>query len=280
MKIGIGSEAYFSLNSKPEDFKKIKSHGYDCIDYQNFINTETELFKISDKQFEEQLKKEASYAKDAGLEIFQAHAPWRYPPQDDTKENRAERFEKMKKTIFGTAVLGCKYFVIHPIMPFGPDKEPDTEKFHELNYEFMNSLIPIAKENGVVICLENMPMTSLSVSKPSETLAFVKNINSEYMKVCIDTGHCAVFGISPAEAIRMTGEYLKVLHVHDNNGRQDWHWLPYHGVIDWEDFNKALHDIEYKGCVSIETQASKNLPCELKEYFQIGLAKIAKKLAE
>lgn len=280
MKTGIGSSAYFGLNSTLEEFIKIKAHGYDCIDYQNFTDTETSLFTISDEAFEKRLREEASFAEKAGLSIYQAHAPWRWPPQDATEEDRAERMEKMKKSIWGTALLGCKYFVIHPIMPFGDNAEPDTMKFHEMNYEFMNALLPTAKEYDVIICLENMPMTRLSLSRPVEILEFVKNINSDYMKVCIDTGHCAVFGESPAEAVRLTGDYLKVLHVHDNNGKADLHWLPYQGVINWADFNKALHEINYDGCMSIETSVSGRLPKDLKEYYQIGLAKIARKLAE
>lgn len=280
MKTGISSSAYFGLHSTEADYLRIKMHGYDCIDYQNFINTETELFAMRDSEFEEFLSRERALAEAAGIEIYQAHSPWRYPPQDYTEEDRAERLEKMKKSIWGTSLLGCKYFVIHPIMPFGADKDPEPEKLFEMNYEFMSALLPIAKEHDVVICLENMPMTQLSLARPLEILEFVKAINSEYMQVCIDTGHCAVFGISPADAVRLTAEYLKVLHVHDNNGRQDLHWLPYYGVIDWVDFNKSLHEIGYDGCLSLETNISRKIPDDIKEHHQIGLALMAKKLAE
>ncbi len=280
MKTGIQSAAYFDIKGSKEGFLLMKSHGYDCTDYQNFVNTENDLFKLSNKEFESHLLLDKEYASEAGIEIYQTHAPWRYPPMDATVEDRMERLDKMKKAIWGTSVLGSKYFVIHPVMPYGPSSDPEPEKFIQINYEFMSSLIPFAKDHGVVICLENMPMTSLSLSKPSEILQFVKNINSDFFKICIDTGHCAVFNESPADAVRLTGKYLKVLHVHDNNGKSDLHWLPYNGVIDWSDFNKALHEVNFEGPVSIETQVSGKLPCDLKEYFQKGLFKIAKKLAE
>lgn len=280
MKTGISSSAYFGLHSTEADYAKIKLHGYDCIDYQNFINTETELFTMSDSEFEKFLLREKAYAQSVGIEIFQTHGPWRYPPQDCTEEDRAERMEKMKKSIWGTSLLECKYFVIHPIMPYGADKDPEPERLFEMNFEFMSALLPVAKEHGVVICLENMPMTQLSLSRPAEILEFVKAINSENMQVCIDTGHCAVFGESPADAVRLTGEYLKVLHVHDNDGRMDLHWLPYYGVVDWDDFNNALNEIGYDGCLSLETNVSRKIPADIKEHHQIGLALIANKLAE
>ena len=55
-KIGIESAAYFGLSGEKEGFKKMKSHGFDCVDYQGFVNRETELFKISNSAFESRLK--------------------------------------------------------------------------------------------------------------------------------------------------------------------------------------------------------------------------------
>ena len=51
--------------------------------------------------------------------ISQVHGPWRYPPKDDTAKDRRERLEKMKKAVIISALLDCKYLVIHPIMPVG-----------------------------------------------------------------------------------------------------------------------------------------------------------------
>ena len=79
-------------------------------------------------------------------------------------------------------------------------------------------------------------------------------INSPWLKICLDTGHCTTQKVNPADAVRMIGkDMLRVLHIHDNDGTNDKHWVPYTGIIDWEDFKKALQDIEFDGCVSLET---------------------------
>ena len=86
------------------------------------------------------------------------------------EEDRKERMEKMKKSIRYTAVLGCKYWVIHPIMPFGvceKDTE-DAQKTWDMNIEFMSELLKVAKEVGVTICFENMPMLQFSLAKPDK----------------------------------------------------------------------------------------------------------------
>ena len=279
MKIGIESAAYLERYGLSEGLKRLKAHGYECIDYRDFIDTETPLFKLSEYEFEETLRNQRNEIEKAGIEISQTHGPWR-TPKDSTPEDRAERFEKMAKSIRGTAILGCKNFVIHPIMPFGGDKDPEPEKLWEMNYEFMGRLEKVGREYGVVICFENMPMTALSLSRPSEILTFAKNINSDYFKVCLDTGHCAVFGESPADAVRLIGKnYLRVLHVHDNNGRSDLHWHPYMGVIDWPDFTQALIDIEFEGALSLETSVSGRIPADIRDYHEKALFASAKKLA-
>ena len=279
MKIGIESAAYISRYGLAEGLRKMKAHGYECVDYQDFIHTETELFRVSDAEFERRLLEEKTAYAEAGIEIFQTHGPWRYPPQDGTEEDRTERFEKMAKSVYGTRLLGCKNFVIHPIMPYGPGANPEPERFMELNYAFMEKLCGVGRENGVVINLENMPFPALSLSRASEILEFVKNMNSEWLRVCLDTGHCVVCGESPAEAVRMIGkEYLCTLHVHDNNGA-DLHWIPYTGKIDWDGFTAALLEIGYDGAMSLETAIPGKIPAEARELQEISLFRIAKKIA-
>ena len=75
-------------------------------------------------------------------------------------------------------------------------------------------------------------------------------------------------------------EYLAALHVHDNDGKRDLHWLPYAGVIDWAAFSRALHEIGFAGALSLETRVKPSMPMDIREYHEIGLGLIARRLAE
>ena len=280
MKTGIVDTAYMYLGSHAAAFERMKQHGYDCTDYQYLVDTENEVFAQDAAGFERTLLGVRQDAQNAGIEIYQAHGPWRWPPQDFTPEERAERFEKMSRAILGCEILGCPNFIIHPIMPFGDWQDPEPEKLWEMNLEFFSRLCEVAKAHGRVICFENMPMTALSLSTPEQILRFIKEINSPYMRMCLDTGHCSVFGLSPADAVRMIGkEYLRSLHVHDNDGRADRHMLPGQGVIDWEDFARALAEIDCQCPVSIETSVSGKVPADQRDAAERELANIAKKIA-
>jgi sugar phosphate isomerase/epimerase len=256
MKLGILAAHYTAdLAALRLELEELRALGYECIDYQGFTETETELFSMSDEAFEKYLRDVKEILDGVGLSVSQTHGPWRYPPQDATEEDRAERFEKMAKSIRGCALLGCPYMVIHNVMPYGP-RDLSREVVWEINTEFMGRLIEVGREHGVVVCMENMPFIHQHLATPKALLEFVRTFDSPWLRLCLDTGHAAVFknGTTPADAVRLWGtEYLRTMHVHDNDGRRDCHWMPGKGVIDWADFAAALQEIGYKGVLSLET---------------------------
>lgn len=280
MRTGIEWCPEDHVEEKARELYEIRELGYDCIDFQSFCHTENVFFgDQSDVSANLKLVRDA--CADAGLTVSQTHGPWRWPPRDSTKEERDERFEKMVRSLYGTAELGCRDMVIHPIMPFGDWQDPYPEAFMEMNLEFFGRLTEEAKKAGVVIDFENMPMPALSLATPLQILDFVKTIDSPNFRVCLDTGHCAVTKNDPADAVRMIGrEYLRVLHVHDNDGRGDLHWLPETGVIDWRAFSDALHEIGFEGVFSLETDVkSDGLDASELMKRKKALADTAKRLA-
>lgn len=281
LRIGIGEFSYTKPYGFAEGTYRMKRQGYSSMDYQEFMNTDTELFQKSHDQFISYLEEQSKMCKQAGIEVFQTHGPWRYPPRDLTPEDRAERFDKMSRAIEGTAALGSKRMVIHPIMPFTRSDEGHAKETWEMNLEFMGRLTQVGKEHDVIICFENMPMPDFSMAPSAKVLEFVKLINSDYFRVCLDTGHSAITKDSPADDVRLIGrEYLETLHVHDNNGKYDVHLHPFAGVIDWEAFGKALFEIGYDGVINLELHAPKQMPKELMEAEETLLYRKAEYIAK
>lgn len=262
---------------KEEMYNKLKEHGYSCTDY-NMANTNQIIYTAPQKEADDILLREKKLAESAGIEITQVHGPWRFPPKDFTCEDRAERMEKMKKSIRATALLGCKNWVIHPIMPFGTSEidTEDAQKTWDFNIEFMGELLKTASEYDVTVCLENMPFHKFSLAKPEAVLNFVKTVNDKRLKICLDTGHVSVFDdLNIGDEVRRLGSEIRALHVHDNKFRIDLHMMPYFGKIDWKEFALALKDIEFAGCFSLETAPPGNLPDDIYEDMCKLLARIA-----
>ena len=280
MKIGTTNSAYTYLG-EAQGAKRAKKHGFDGFDYQYFVNTETEYFKLSASEFEKKTLEFKNIYESEGIIVHQTHGTWRYPPKDFEPDDRAERFEAMSKSIYGTAVLGSKNFIIHPIMPYGANSPEDPDGMKAMNIEFFGRLCDVAEKYGITVCYENMPFPNLPIASVAQILDTVKQLNRDNFKVCLDTGHCAVFGHDAGEAVKMIGkDYLYALHVHDNDGKSDYHWLPHTGVINWDSFKNALRDINYDGVLSLETSIKrKDIPENEWESKEIELANVAKRLA-
>ena len=284
MNIGISANMYKNAYDRwgEERYKKMKEHGYSSIDF-GMADTNSIIYTASQEESDAILLHEKELAEKAGIEISQVHGPWRWPAKDFSEEDRNERMEKMKKSIRATALMGCKNWVIHPIMPYGVTEinTENSEKTWNMNLVFMRELLKTAKEYDVTICLENMPMLEFSLAKPADILRFVQTINDPHFKICLDTGHVSVFPeLSVGDVVRGLGDEIQTLHVHDNRNSLDLHLMPLLGVIDWQDFSKALKDIDFKGSFSLETLPPVKLSDNIFEEMCVTYCKIAKEIIE
>lgn len=284
LKISIGSGVNLGENGSLEQFRHLKALGYDAVDYQQFCTEPgTGLFALDDKAFEEFLRRDAAFAREVGIEIVQTHGLW---PYDDTKpEQYDSKLDAMIKSIKGSAIVGAKYVAMHPVMPTMWQPSPHHDEDVIANTEYFRKLVPYAREYGVKIALENMPGSHVPCGTIKELVDCIDAIDSEYLVACLDTGHCNysgqrfVSGENIGDAIRMLGDRIACLHIHDNDGRDDQHLMPYNGIIDWNDFIAALREIKYQGVINLECHAP-NVPGELKEPIDKWLADLAKYFAK
>ena len=260
---------------------KIAKNGYDCIDYQGFVDVETDFFKLPIDEFEKELLAQKALITSHGLVVSQAHAPWRHPIQDATPEGRAFWLEAMKKSIFGTHVLGAHRFIVHPLMPYF-DKADHPEEVLSLNEAFFAELADYAKQYDVNVCVENLPFPLYPLTTVEQVCEIVDKLARENLKVCLDTGHAAIFfGSNVGDAVRYIGNRLEAVHIHDNMGKEDEHLIPGDGIIDWDGFAAALKEIGFSGVISLETSPKHTLnpECEWNEREE-NLYKIARTLAD
>ena len=213
---------------------------------------------------------------DNGIECNQSHAPFpTYSPEVRSYYKRA---------IECTAEAGGKICIIHP----------DNYKNAEQNAEIYFELLPFAKSCGVKIATENMwnwndELNQAAPAACSHHDDFVKHIdvvNDEYFTACLDIGHAEMRGLntSAVQMIRALGPRLGALHVHDNDLHDDSHQIPFTMNIDFNAMVKALKEVDYKGDMTLESDAYLHYFCkdnQDKVYEGIkNLADAAKKLVE
>ena len=283
MRLGIGPY-YFTRYPGKEGYERMRSHGYDYLDFDHYANTESGLYCEDEAAFIQITENLRDKFRDAGYTVCQIHGPWRNP-QDSTEEDRAERFEKMSMALHAASIIGAKFMAIHPIMPYGwgAHTEEQTAELWRINVDFFTRLSAVGEKYGVYVCIENMPFPEFPISSATQIMELVRAVNHPYFKVCLDTGHANVVYPNPAEAVKIIGkDYLKILHVHGNNGKEDSHLNPGHpdDTTDWASFSAALKEIGFDGVVNLETfPKPQGQDGKAPEDVEINLAGMAKKIA-
>ncbi len=273
MSFKIGVKCYGGI----AEFRQFKSWGYDCIDFA-LNDTNSRWYTLSKEEVEPLLIAEKKNAEVAGVVLHQCHGPWMGTDFYKTPEERAIRMEENRRSLWCASILGIKNWVTHPVMPFGISDNGREDETYKINYEFFCELLGEAKKYDITICLENLPFTTFSLSEIDKIKGMVDKIGDENFKICLDTGHVNCFRTrNLGDAIRICGDDLRVLHVHDNWG-EDRHMIPYFGSANWESFYSGLCDIGFDGVISLETAPPHKMGGELFAEMQPLVVKIIKRI--
>ncbi len=235
---------------------------------------------ISDDGYMDYVKNLKAVADEKGIVCNQAHAP--FPTQLNGNDQYNKRtFDMIIRSIECASLLGAKIIVMHPIrnssssIAKGVSYEPyeSRQQLYDENIKFFKNLIPYCEKFDIKIAVENMwernplrydTLIPAILGYAEEHSRFIKDIGSEWIVGCLDIGHSLICGEKPQEAIHFLGSDLKALHIHDCNGYEDSHALPYSMNADWSAILKALADIKYDGDFTFEAfNFLKNYPDEL-----------------
>lgn len=276
IRIGVQSGHIFDDSNLEEGFTQLKQAGFDCVDFnideqlpgsQIYRGEISGLFTKSTEEILAHYQPHKEAAKRHHIAFGQMHAPFPVYLPGNEDMNRF-LVEVMRKSMAICQLLDCPYLVVHPAILA---HELGKEEEKRVNYAFYRALIPFAKQYGVKICLENMftvlhgKIREAVCSDFKEAVEYIDTLNAEageeLFAFCFDLGHATILGKDIRESIRLLGSRLQVLHVHDNNGEEDLHLMPFtyaHNwgkdlVTDWEGFVKGLHEIGFSKTVSLET---------------------------
>lgn len=277
MKIGVTSGTFKRYGIAR--YEKAKECGFDAIDF-SMMDTTLPLYLCADEELPALIREEKALAEKSGIEFFQTHGPWPHPTKDRTEEERAVTLACMRRAIHATALLGAKYMVVHPLFPFGT-REPEGvgAQTFEINVAFFRALLPTAREQGVTLCLENMPFHHYSHSHPADILKIIRAVDDPHFGMCLDTGHVNVFPeLNIYEEMLRVKDALRVFHIHDNCAEKDYHLLPFFGSLDWKGFARAWQDIGFTGVFSFEAAPPKALSDALHEQLLGIMPEIAREI--
>lgn len=234
------------------------------------------------KKAAEELRNEA---EKCGVSFRQSHLPYRSMSMACDVElfktaEGAEKYRELSlRAIEITHILGGEWAVIHPMN----DREAvvgDNEAHIKYNLRILDREIELCHKLNVGLAFENIfdqhhlrrfGMRALELKQ------LIDYCSDPLIQACWDVGHGNITMEHQAAGIRVLGEHIKALHIHDNNGRDDLHVMPFGGTVEWEEVMHALYESGCKADLVLETTGSR-MPDPLKDEELKTLASLSRHL--
>lgn len=182
--------------------------------------------------------------KDMGLILENLHVPFNDSDQlwsEDTSV-RSEFIQRHIRWLNDCANYQIPMMVMHLTEDVAPP-EPNAE-----GAKSFLDLVKIAEDLGVMIAIEN--------TRRNDNVPYLlSNIQSNHLGFCYDSSHYYLTDKQNYSLLDNFGDRLVTTHLSDNDGLEDRHWLPGHGIIDWNLVAKHF-PTGYQGCLTLEAYPS------------------------
>ncbi len=202
----------------------------------------TSLWWGHEEDFEDVEKdRVAALVREAGLYLENIHAPYEdsnnlWNPDSAIREKAIhDRFEWVED---------CARYQI-PILVMHGTKGPDFPGPARYGIESFGKIVKAAEVAGITVALENTQRVDCLDLLLTE-------LDTPALGLCYDTSHAWIGMRSQLTILNRWKHRLINLHLSDNDGRDDRHWLPGEGIINWVDLCQCLPDQIPSGCLMLE----------------------------
>jgi sugar phosphate isomerase/epimerase len=174
------------------------------------------------------------------------------------ESERLAGVELVKNRVEMTKKLGGDCVVMH----IGKGEEYRDAR-HAALAKSIKELETFCRERNIRLALENMPTEDGKNFDDYEKnlMPIIEAWSPEYIGFCCDIGHHNI--LDNRQDLKRKNELrdrlaarLIAVHIHDNSGEADNHWLPFHGSVDWENVAGFLRLANYRKPLNLEVNFS------------------------
>lgn len=215
---------YGFTSTNEEKVRLIKKTGFDGV------------FLFGDDKFEENV----SLCRKYSLNIETIHLPFNNLCNTIWTDDASYYMQLMKSWIDKASENNIDKVIFHLNQSTNPPKA------NEEGFNRIQELIIYSKNKNINLCFENLRFLEYL----DEVL---RRFNHLGISLCFDCGHanCFTKNIKTYDFDKYKG-LIKCLHIHDNNGINDLHLLPFNGNIDYKKLVSDLKGINYNNQLSLE----------------------------
>ncbi len=266
MRIGTTLHVKGSMDGLITQVRRAAEAGFESMNLSLFTmhRGDNPFYGDDWRQASDTLRNEA---EKCGIVFYQSHIPYRsLSVKHDVEMAKApgglEFFSDMSlRSVEISKLMGCTVGVIHPMDdPNAGFGDLDAQVQH--NLRIFDREIEAAHKFNVGLAFENLydlPKRRRFGVQAAELKKFIDHVNSPLVGACWDLGHANMGTSDQVESILLLGEKITALHVHDNNGIDDLHMIPFMGNIKWERVMHALYEGGCKADLMLELDKT-NMP--------------------
>lgn len=254
-------------NTETEALYAIKAAGFDAFFTDFGHDTVAECAKLADKLG---LVYDTIHAPFGSVDGIDINTMWRDGEDGDRYA------EILMSTVDDAAEFGVPTVIMHTTIG------NTMPKLCRIGFDRIGRVIEHAEKKNITLAFENLEF-------PEPVGIIFDKFKSDSVKFCYDIGHeyCYTPGI---KYLKMFGDRLAALHIHDNNGladsmdpsyRDDYHRIPFDCKIDYNRFAEELKATGYGGSIMLEIANRRDYgvynDLTLEEFYRKG-AEAAKKI--
>ena len=197
----------------------------------------------------------ARSARDCGVDVRSFHLPFyteeTVDPAALDPDVRRRTAELHAHYLRVGASMGARFAVVHACLE--PVADGDRAERLARAKESMAALAEVGAAEGVTVCVENLPRSCLG--NTAAELAEIVSCDPR-LRVCFDTNHLLLE--THAGFLDRLAPLVATLHVSDYDFRNERHWLPGEGRIDWRALADALDAAGYADAFTYELSFAAN----------------------
>ena len=220
--------------SDAEKFKLAKKCGFDGIEGSPMADLEA-------------ARRRGMLAREAGVPIHSiVYGGWGAPFSEPDPKVIAKGLDGMETALRSAKALGAETVLLVPAVVKENVSYGDAYKRSQ---EHIRKLLPLAKELGVVIAVENV--WNKFLLSPLEFARYVDEFDSPWLKAYFDVGNVIIYGYAQ-DWIRTLGQRIVKIHLKDFR-RKGYQWTNLlEGDVNWQQVRQALDEIGYNGFMTTE----------------------------
>jgi sugar phosphate isomerase/epimerase len=196
----------------------------------------------------------SAMAQEHGLTIESLHVPYgaKHDISYSDSEARMASVCRVALAMAAAVELGASTVILHlQSWPYDPAKQDVNSLLRSLE-----ALVETAEIMKLHLAAENLPGEIANTFLRRALTEF----QSDNFGLCYDSSHDQLGPEEPFKILEDFADRLFAVHLSDNDGKEDRHWIPFTGIVDWERLCYILHQANYSHPLLLEVENNDHIP--------------------